>query len=81
MNGVRNNSTLMVIATIGTLGILYVLLFKEIPKDNITVLLAIGGPLLGFYFGSSVNKSTPDPTLAALDAATQQAINTMRKGA
>lgn len=53
------NSLLMAIATIGTFILLYLLMFVAVPKDNSTVILAIVGPTLGFYFGSSVNKQRP----------------------
>lgn len=53
------NSLLMAIATIGTLLLLYLLIFYEVPKENTTIILALTGPMLGFYFGSSVNKQRP----------------------
>jgi len=53
------NSLLMLIATVGTFILVYLLMFVEVPKDNASVLLAITGPALGFYFGSSVNKQRP----------------------
>lgn len=53
------NSMLMLIATVGTFLLLYLLMFWAIPKDNAQVLLAIVGPTIGFFFGSSINKSRP----------------------
>ena len=59
--GEVKNSLLMLIATLGVLILLGFLMFVNVPKDNAQILLAIVGPLLGFYFGSSVNKQ-PVPT-------------------
>jgi len=53
------NSLLMLIATIGTFALLYLLMFFSVPQDNAQILLAIVGPTLGFFFGSSVNKNGP----------------------
>ena len=53
------NSWLMALATVGTFLLLYCLMFFNVPKDNAQILLAIVGPTLGFYFGSSVNKQRP----------------------
>ena len=53
------NSLLMLIATVGTFILLFLMMFYAVPKDNAQILLAIVGPTLGFYFGSSVNKPRP----------------------
>lgn len=53
------NSILMLIATIGTFCLLFLLMFFAVPKDNTTILLAVIGPVLGFFFGSSINKQRP----------------------
>jgi hypothetical protein len=56
------NSMLMLIATVGTFILLYLLMFFAVPDNNAQILLAIVGPTLGFFFGSSVNKAaTPAP--------------------
>jgi hypothetical protein len=53
----------MLIATVSTFIILSLMLFFPIPADNAQILLAIIGPTLGFFFGSSVNKQRPpEPT-------------------
>jgi len=57
--GEVKNSLLMLIATLGVLILLGLLMFVNVPKDNAQILLAIVGPVLGFYFGSSVNKVRP----------------------
>lgn len=53
------NSLLMLIATIGTFILIYLLMFVPIPPDNGQILMAISGLALGFFFGSSVNKQRP----------------------
>lgn len=57
--GDGKNLTLMLLATSGTLLLLVLLIFNEIPKENAQIFLAIATFMLGYYFGSSANKSRP----------------------
>lgn len=89
--GEVKNSLLMLIATLGVLILLGFLMFVNVPKDNAQILLAIVGPLLGFYFGSSVNKQpVPDtisqatglslpPEAAAFTDALGTAVNSLKE--
>lgn len=76
---------LMIIATVGTFILLYLLMFVNVPKDNAQILLAIVGPTLGFYFGSSVNKNqntsaiTPPTTPSTTDTTSITLSNTSTK--
>jgi len=61
------NSYLMLIAAIASFGLLYFLLFKEIPDKNIQIFVFLAGMVCGFFFGSSLNKSKIlDPTVPAI---------------
>ena len=88
----KNNHQLMLIATVGTFALLAGLMFFPLPDKNAQTFLALASFVMGFYFGSSVNKipqSTPPPqgespdpndvaTLAALQAAVSQAAGTLK---
>lgn len=47
---------LMLIVTVGTFLVLYLLIFFTIPEKNIQVFLSIASFMLGYYFGSSARK-------------------------
>jgi len=53
------NSWLMLIATVGTFILLALLLFFPLPDKNAQTFLALASFIMGFYFGSSVNKQRP----------------------
>ena len=88
----KNNPALMMVATIGTFILLVLLIFFPIPDKNAQTFLALATFMLGFYFGSCLNKSAqptpppageiPDPNdvaaLAALQAAVSQAAGTLK---
>lgn len=44
------------IMTLGTLGLLYVLIFKDIPTGNKEIFMGVFGFIAGYYFGSSNKK-------------------------
>ena len=63
---------LAVIIIIGVFGLLFVLLFKPIPKENHDLMyMALGavfslgfGVVVGFYYGSSKSSATKDATIS-----------------
>lgn len=46
------------LVTFGTLIILLIMMFQEIPKDNQQIFLAVATFMLGYYFGNSADKTT-----------------------
>jgi hypothetical protein len=54
------SNPLMLIATLGTFLLLGLLIFFPIPDANAQIFLATSSFVLGFYFGSSVNKPRPN---------------------
>ena len=70
----NKNSYLMIIATAATFILLGLLIFFPIPDENAQIFLAVSSFVLGFYFGTGINKSRPnterkgdpnDPTITA----------------
>ena len=88
----KNNPALMMVATIGSFGLLTLLIFFPLPDKNAQTFLALASFVMGFYFGSSLNKTpqqtplpqgeSPDPNdvaaLAALQAAVTKAASTLK---
>ena len=62
------NIKLMEIATVFTFLLLFLLMYVPIPKDNVTIFVALGSTITGFYFGSSYQKEKNN-TQASQDAA------------
>lgn len=53
------NATLLFIATLGSFILLGLLIFFPLPDKNAQTFLALASFVMGFYFGSSVNKQRP----------------------
>jgi hypothetical protein len=54
----RQSLELMGFATIGTFGLLYLMFFQSIPKDNADMFKTIALLTLGFFFGAQYTKAT-----------------------
>ncbi len=57
-----NDKILMGIATVMSFGLLYALLFIQIPDKNVQIFVFLAGIVCGFFFGSSINKTRPPDT-------------------
>ena len=68
----------MLMATALSFGLLYMLMFKEVPDKNIQLFIFLAGSLCGFFFGSSINKQkTPD---TSVDVSTPEGLqNAVKK--
>jgi len=65
-----DNSLIMAGATLAAFILLALLIFFPVPVSNKEMLIAFGGVILGFFFGSSMNKNrkeAPSETIPTSD--------------
>lgn len=64
-----DKSILLMVATVGTLALLGLMMFFPIPKDNAQIFLAVATFLLGYFFGSAINRTASPNAPAPQDGA------------
>ena len=58
------NNALIMVATVLSFGLLYLLAFKEVPDKNIQLFIFLAGMVCGYFFGASLKQPSTLPTNA-----------------
>ncbi len=58
------NDKLMILATVASFGLLYVMVFVPIPEKNVQVFVFLLGLVCGFFFGGAIKQATPPGTVS-----------------
>ena len=58
------NNRLMVLATLASYGLLYVMIFNPIPDQNVQVFVFLLGLVCGFFFGGAIKQTPPQEVVS-----------------